>query len=264
MRKYWAFYLAGLQRMTSYRGPLVLWALMSLISLTTIVAVWLSSSSGNEIAGYTKNQLITYAIIGVVISGLITFNPFGGVKQKIKDGSFATIVMLKPYSFFTERLVWELTWKSVAAFFNLTVAVVFSFFLFDRLDFSTFALHPFLFFWSLSGAALLQFSFTMCLALIAFWFTEIESLNSLKWIALSILGGSSLPITFIPDVFQTVIKILPFRYMYSLPLEIILNKISADEMHVSLLIQLAWIFIFVILYKLIFSRGVKKYVSVGQ
>ncbi len=264
MNKYWALFKAGSMRMISYKGPTIIWAICSLISLVTVVALWLSVSSGPLLAGYTKDQLITYAIVGVIASAIINFNPFPGAKRQIKDGSFATSVMLKPLSFYKERFVWESTWRIYFTAFNLITFIAACIVFAQFLSFSMEILNlPFLLV-TVGGAIVLQFTLSMCLALLAFWFTEVDSLNSLKWIALAILGGTALPISFIPGLFQVLVRLLPFRYMYSLPMEIFFNKLSTQEIIFGIFIQVIWLGIFLLIYKNLYNNGIKKYVSVGQ
>ncbi len=70
MRKYWAFYKAGLQKMFVYRGPMIIWVIGNVLSFLTIVGVILSSQSGETLGGYTKPELITYYLIGIFFGWL--------------------------------------------------------------------------------------------------------------------------------------------------------------------------------------------------
>lgn len=264
MHKYWAFYKIGFTRMSVYRGPLLIWAVCSCLSLITIVAVWFASATHGTIAGYSKNQLITYAILGVLMGGLLNWNPFPGVKSRIKDGTIAGKTLTKPYSYFLERIMWELSWKSYAIFFNLAVVVIATIFLYKNLVLAPMQISSVILLIAIIGACLLQFTFAFCLALLTFWFTETDAIGSTRFLCMTLLGGSSIPIAFIPASYQGIVRLLPFRYMYSLPMEIMLNKVPGSEVLIDLIIQYGWLLIFILLYKLMWNNGLKRYVSVGQ
>ncbi|MDP1743502.1 MAG: ABC-2 family transporter protein, partial [Candidatus Amesbacteria bacterium] len=58
-------------------------------------------------------------------------------------------------------------------------------------------------------------------------------------------------------------KFLPFRYMYSFPLEIILGKLAGKEIVFGFTVGIIWILILVIIYKTMWSKGTKAYTSAG-
>lgn len=250
--------------MLNYWGPQLVWIISSMLSLVTIVALWVSADSGADIAGYSKDQLITYAIVGLAAGAFINFNPFPGAKGKIKDGSFASHYMLKPVSFFFERLVWETTWRTYFLAFNVaaTIIALIIFSQYVEFSFEITSLPSLVI--AIGLATLLQFTFTMCLSLVAFWYTEVNALNTFKYVALGVLGGMAIPISFIPGYFQQLVMLLPFRYMYSFPMEIFFSKISGSQIIYGLILQIFWLSVFLILYKVMYRSGVKKYVSVGQ
>ncbi len=264
MLKYWTIYNAGLSRMFVYYGPLLIWSICSALSLIAVVAVWQASQAPGLIATYTKDQLITYAVLGILMMGILNFNPFPSVRTQIKDGTMASRILLKPVSFFFERLAWELSWKSTQIFFNFAVFAIGALLLFNNLVFPTLQVGLYLLIPTMIFAALIQFTFAFCMALFSFWFTEVEAIGSLRWIAIGILGGSAIPISFIPQNLQWIIKILPFRYMFSFPMEIIFGKVSGTEIYTGILVQGLWLVVLIGLYKLMLRSGIKSYVSVGH
>lgn len=59
MRKYWTFFKLNLQEALEYRGAMLVWILGSFLTLIVWVSLWETISSGNLIAGYTKQELIS-------------------------------------------------------------------------------------------------------------------------------------------------------------------------------------------------------------
>ena len=102
------------------------------------------------------------------------------------------------------------------------------------------------------------------MALLAFWFTKVDTLDALFWAGRIIFGGQVVPISFLPGIFKTLAYALPFRYMFSFPLEIYFNKLDSLQLISGLIMQIIWIMIFLLSYKVLFSRGVKAYESYGN
>ncbi|KKU92139.1 MAG: hypothetical protein UY21_C0005G0028 [Microgenomates group bacterium GW2011_GWA1_48_10] len=250
--------------MSAYRGPLLVWSICSVLSVIEIVAIWLAADANSLIATYSRNQLITYSLLGTILGGLLNWNPFIGVKENIKDGTIASQALLKPISYIFERLFWELSWKSGAIIFNLSVFLIALLFLRQNFELPIGSVSPPFFLLSALLAMTIQFFFSFNLALIAFWTTEVSPLNSLRWLGMSILGGSVIPIAFIPENFQPIVHLLPFRYMYSFPVEIIFNKLSSSEIMTGIFVQILWALFLVLIYKLLWKFGIRTYVSVGQ
>lgn len=263
MRKYWVYYKTGMAQVMAYRGSLLVWLVCNFISLATGVAVWLSVSNRGVLGGYTISQLITYYVLGIFIGWTINWNPFPGTKKEIKSGSIAA-TLVKPVSFLGQRAMWEASWRSVSMVFGLGGTLVAGFVLAEHISLPNIGSNLFLLGISFVLATSLQFMLGMCLALLAFWFTEIEGLASMRWIALEVLGGMAIPLGFIPQSFVLMVKLLPFRYMYSFPMEIIFAKVSGADLFKGLILQTIWLAIFIVIYRLMWERGLKAYVSIGQ
>lgn len=65
MRKYFAFYTGNIKNVLAYRGPIVVWIASNILNLLVILAVWMVAAGGSTFGGYTRNELITYYIVGL-------------------------------------------------------------------------------------------------------------------------------------------------------------------------------------------------------
>ena len=92
---------------------------------------------------------------------------------------------------------------------------------------------------------------------------EAESQDGFFWASRSILGGEGIPVALFPVGLLSIIKILPFRYMYSFPLELALGKLSTSEVIFGFVAGLTWIFILTVIYKIMWEKGTKTYTSAG-
>lgn len=264
MRKYWAFYSLGIQNTLAYRGPIFFWLAGNIISMVVMIAVWLSVDSDGVMGSYSKNELITYYIIAFGLEWFVNWYPFNWIREEIKNGDIVGTALLKPLSYFGKAFAAEASWHSITVFLGLGITLIFT------LAFQQFFIPivnisqiPILII-AILLAAFLTFSFSICLGLLTFWVLETEMLFDLYWAILALLGGQLLPITFLPPVVQKISELLPFRYMFSFPLEIYFGKATHQGIFSGLLAQVFWIFILVTLYKFLWTKGTRKYEAWGN
>jgi ABC-2 type transport system permease protein len=263
MRKYFAFYKTSLQNSFVYRGPMFIWLASNALSLVTAIAIWFSASAGQTIGGYTKPELITYYVAALFLQWLTGWFPFYGIRDEIKDGGIVNAIV-KPVSYYWRKFSEESGWHVISSSAGLATTFLFAFFLRHYIVFSLPLAKLVVLALSIILAIFVVFSFSLCMGLLSFWFLEVAALDSLFWIARLILGGQGLPISFIPPAFQPLVRLLPFRYMFSFPLEIYFEKVSRMEIIQGIIIQLFWIAILVQVYKLMWSRGRRAYTAFGQ
>lgn len=264
--KYLAFFKNQFSATIFYRGSILVWIFSNLVFLIVIVSVWLSASSTQAIGGYSISELISYYLAGFFLHWVVNWLPFYSTSDEIKSGEIIASSLTKPFSFYWRKFFEEAGWHSFAVIMGLTLTLILAVILQQQ------GLVAFEFTWGrLLWAALAVFlaifsvfGFSLCLGLLAFWFTEVWTVDTLFWAGRNFLGGWYLPISFFPGVFQTIIRILPFRYLFSFPLEIFFGKLSLREIMLGFTVSLFWILFFTLLYKIMWERGRKAYTSFGQ
>jgi ABC-2 type transport system permease protein len=112
-------------------------------------------------------------------------------------------------------------------------------------------------------AFLLRFFVEWTLALAAFWTTRVNALNQMYFVAMLFLSGQVAPLTLFPPAVQTVATLLPFRWMISFPLELLLGSLTTQEMLIGFAAQAAWIAIGLVLLRLVWRAGVRVYSAVS-
>lgn len=264
MRKYWAFCKANIQNTIAYRGPILVWLVCNILSLITIVAVWLSSSGGKTIGGYSKPELISYYIAALFLEWVVGWFPFYWLSDEIKNGEIIISTLIKPISIFKKALALELGWHLVSSWVGLAASLFLVFFFRQTVTFNFYFSRFAILIPVITLSILITFSLSLCMGLLAFWFTEIAAIDSIYWMARTILGGQGIPISFIPNQYQILVKILPFRYMFSFPLEIYFGKLTEMEIIQGLIIQIFWFLILVRVYKLMWRTGRRAYTAFGH
>ena len=67
----------------------------------------------------------------------------------------------------------------------------------------------------------------------------------------------------LPGVWQTVVKAIPLQYLAYFPAAVFLGKITGAELAWGLALQLGWVLVFIIVCRLSFYFGVRRYSGFG-
>lgn len=109
----------------------------------------------------------------------------------------------------------------------------------------------------------LSISLTMIIYGIMFYTTSSRGIFNIYGIIAEFFAGSILPILFMPEFFQKLAYMLPFRLIVDLPFRLYIGNISVQDGCISVMLQIIWIVIFVTIGNLIMNNARKKVVSQG-
>ncbi len=263
MRKYWALFKIGLLNTVAYRGAMAIWILGGIFNFVAISFVWLSANSSGQIASYSKNSLITYYLLTLLLWRIVGWFPFSWIKQEIKDGAIIGQVLLKPVSMYFRVFAAEISWHVISSLVGLVLFAVLVKIFQQYFVLETDVFRLTLVSLSTVISIFVVYTSSLCIGLSTFWLTETSMIDNLYWGFLTILGGSLLPISFIPVGYQTVVKLLPFRYMFSFPLEIYFGKLTNIETVTGFFIGTFWVVFLTWIYRIMWQKGVKVYSSWG-
>ncbi len=98
---------------------------------------------------------------------------------------------------------------------------------------------------------------------LAFWLTNIWSVTTIKNVLVNVLSGSMIPLWFMPDWLQGVLKYTPFSSVYFTPVQIYLGELDFAQIFIKCVIQLAWVLLLFLLGDLLWRMGEKKLVVQG-
>jgi len=264
MRKYLVYTRLSIQNTFAYRGPMLVWVISNLLTIFTWIAVWLSADSSGLIGGFTKSGLITYYVFSLLMRWLTDWFPFYWLKYDIANGKIVGDMLTKPVSaywqVFCNELGWHIVSFNVGIFSTLLVAIPFSSLL--EINFSPSQI--FLSLLSTILAIFVVFNYSMCQSTLAFWFTNINAVDSIHWIGRVLLGGQGLPFTFLSGTLSFLAIFLPFRYMFSLPLEILFGQLNQPVIFQGILFQTIWSLVLYLIFKIMWHYGQKSYSAFGN
>lgn len=259
--KYFRTYLLSLEAEFASWANIAGWFLVASIPSLVLVLVWLAILGGRQsLGGLTKSDFLVYYIF-ITFGWYIVGGSFGlTVGRRIKDGSINNS-LLKPYNFVIEQAIREQAWKTLSFIISFPALAAVLFFLRDVIVVSfTYDQIAFLAVSLLLGA----FNFALVEAIIglsALWIVEMWPIEHVKEILLSLFGGFYVPLSLMPEKVLFLANILPFKYMFYIPVSILLNKSTSPVVDIGL--QAMYIGILFGVYKLMWHFGIKKYEAIG-
>jgi len=101
------------------------------------------------------------------------------------------------------------------------------------------------------------------LALSAFWITRVSAVNQGYYIAALFLAGQVAPLALLPSPVRVAASILPFRWMISFPVELLMGRLTPVQALAGLTAQAGWLVLAFVLLRIVWRAGVKIYSAVG-
>jgi ABC-2 type transport system permease protein len=264
LRKYWHIYLIGWQSAVTYRAELYIWLFIEAIPLVVMLVLWVSVyQQGNTLTGYNLSQLLTYYLIGHLISAITEAHFELDVVDQINDGSVAQY-FLKPVSFKKLMITGESSWKSFSFLFSqLPLLLAIIFLAQDWLIFPS-PISSILVIIIVFFGFILDSLMSLLVIAGAFFIDEGRSLSHLKWMLTGIFSGMILPLSLYPQWLENLSRALPFQFKFAVPMEVYLGKISPIQSVQFILFEIFWIIILYFGVKLSWLVATKKFTAVGN
>jgi ABC-2 type transport system permease protein len=96
-----------------------------------------------------------------------------------------------------------------------------------------------------------------------FWFLEIGSFLYVVQTVVFFVSGQLFPLDLLSPFWAGLFKALPFQYMAYFPAAVFLGKVQGAELVRGLLIEAAWAAALVVLSRLLYARGRRRYSAYG-
>ncbi|WP_425619448.1 ABC transporter permease [Anatilimnocola sp. NA78] len=256
----------SLQERLVYRGDFALGTLMRFLPIVTQVFLWYAifkTMSGGTIAGYSYEEFVAYYLLTMVARAFSSMPGLSSqIAGQIRSGEIKKFLIqpIDPIGFLLlSRIAHKLAFYSVAAGpFALVFFLCRSYFP-GWPDLTTLAA----FVLSLGFAFLLGYFLEACLGLIGFWMLEVSSMLFVYMLFSFFLSGHMFPIDMLSEPWQSIVRFLPLQYLAYFPAAVLLKKITGWELVWGLVIEVGWIVFFIVLARVMWARGVRRYSSYG-
>jgi ABC-2 type transport system permease protein len=116
---------------------------------------------------------------------------------------------------------------------------------------------------AIAVANLLSFLLHYPLQGVAFWAENVWSLNVMLRFTADLLGGLMLPLAIFPGWAQELLSWLPFAYLFSFPVTVLLGQVDDARYLAGLATALAWCAVFALVGRAVWRRGLASYAGAG-
>lgn len=273
--KWWTMLRISLEERLVYRGDFALGTLMRFLPFVTQVFFWgavyqavgaeKSAASGSEptVAGYTYHEMIAYYLLTQIARAFSSMpNLASSIALQIRNGEIKKY-LIQPVDLvgflLLSRIAHKLVYYTVAAG---PFALVF----YLCRDFFNGWPEPSIllaFVASLVMSFLLGFFLEATLGMLGFWFLEVSSLLFVYMLFNFFFSGHMFPIDMLPGIWGTLVRAMPLQYLAYFPAAVFLGKIQGAELAWGLAIQAAWLVFFIVMCRVAFYLGVKRYSGFG-
>lgn len=262
MKKYITLARAELLDAINNRGEVFLYVLLETAPLFIMSSLWISNQTGVVSLGYSSAQLVTYYLIMLIISRMTGFYFDEGMQIEIRDGSFSKFLVKPlaiPFAFIPQNIGGKIIHVGIML---SAIILVFSMFLGNYLIWPSF-INLVLFVISVMAAYLIQYSLSVLVTAVAFYMEQSSAVIHLKWMFDVVAGGYMIPVDVYPIWLQSIINLLPFKYIYFVPASIVLSKFSFTQSLIQIGVGYIWVIILLFTSHTFWKRGVERYSAVG-
>ncbi len=267
LRKYYNIFRVSLIERMAYRGDFLLGTCLRFFPLITTVLLWHAVYAGSgrqRLAGdYTLDEMIAYLLL-INISRMFSSMPglSAGISYDIREGHLKKY-LVQPLDLIGYLFAYRAAHKvayivSASVPYALLFIVCSGYFhgLPDSLTFLGWIA-------SLLLGFVIGFYFEVGVGMIGFWFLEVTSLlwviNTLNYF----VSGQMFPLELLGDRWAALLKALPFQYLAYFPATVFLGKVQGPELARGLLIEAGWAVGMVVLARLFYARGLRRYSAYG-
>lgn len=258
-----ALWRNGLATMLQYRGEIFLWAIWGVIYPAVAIAMWSAALSGSDsgtIKGFDQHQFAAYFLLTMLVGHFGTAWDAYEMGYMVRSGRMSTS-LLRPILPMWSSVAGNLAYKVVTLSLLVPIWVVFAFF--TKPEFNTTGAHIVLGIPALIFGSALNYLWGYNIACLAFWTTRVDAISEFWFGGSLVFGGRLAPLALLPVAMQWVAAFLPFKWILWFPSEVLTGRIRLGDAALGLLGQIAWLAAGVLVFRLVWHAGLKRYSAVG-
>lgn len=261
MRAYIEFMKKSFVNNMSFRSNYFFGLLNTIILIFVNVSIWKALYGGQvEIKGISFPMVVTNFVIGLSFSNALSVNDFM-ISSKVRGGQIA-MDLLKPLNINATMIFQTLgnnLFRIISYFIpSLLVSLIF----FKILPPSSISILIYVVLAVFLGFLIL-YNISYIISVLSFWFVNIWSFSTIKNVFIGVLTGTMLPLWFMPDWVNRIIKYTPFDVIFFAPIKIYLGQMDMNAIYSVFIKQIVWIVILFAIGQVLWLRGIKKLVVVG-
>lgn len=250
----------GVAETVAYRGEFLIWILTTTQPLI-MLGLWTSVAREGAFQGFSASRFVAYFLATLIVRQLTSSWVAWQMSEEVRSGAMAMRLLrpIHPFFAYAATHVAAIPFRSVIA---LPIALV----LLLSSGASALVAEPLqlaLLVPSLVLAWLITFALLFAIGALAFFLTQTMAIANVYFGLFALFSGYTMPLELLPRPLAAVAAWLPFRFMLSLPVELMTRAMSAGELANLFIGQLAWTVGTLALALGLWRAGVKRFESVG-
>lgn len=253
LRIYWA-------RTLEYRVQILIWILSGAVPLV-MLAVWLSLAQEGPIGSFDAGTFVGYYLAAIFLRRMTGVWIIWDLSRDIRTGGLSAR-LLRPLHPLHYDLARTLASRPLQALLvGPPIALALWLYPGRQLDLS--ALNLLQVAAATGMALLLEFFFQYAIGLTAFWTSQAVAFHEV-WFFIKALGsGYVIPLALMPEGVRRLLDWTPFPMMLSFPLEMLLGRLSPEQVARGFLVQSLWLLFAVLLVAGLWRQGIRRYEAFG-
>ncbi len=252
----------GVAETVAYRAEFVIWMLTTTLPLV-MLGLWTSVAAEQPFQHYAQEDFVAYFLAMLIVRNLTGSWVVWQINEEVRSGALS-MRLLRPIHPFAGYAATHLSAIPLRALIALPIAVI----LLISSARGVLADTPVelaLFAASVLGAWLLTFSVLVTIGAAAFWVERSTGLFDVYLGVFSVLSGYLLPLTLLPGWLQSIAAYAPFRFMLSVPVEILIGRAGTVEDAAWLVAQqYLWAAGAVVVALAVWRAGLRRYEAYGS
>ena len=258
---YWIRIQTCLATLAQYRASVVIWTLALVIEPVIYMVVWtLVARDGGEIGGYSQGEFAAYYLTWILVRHFTVAIRPDTIEKRVGRGEFSPLLMQPIHPIHGDIA------DIIALKLFVLPTVVITLFALVFVFPPTFNLH----WWSIPAFVItlllafpIRFLFTWLLGLVAFWTIWARSIYGVFTVAEIFLTGRLAPLALLPGWAQILASFLPFRWMLVFPVEVLIGKVTLEDVLIGIAIQVVALVLLALLLDIVWRKAVRRYAAVG-
>ena len=256
----------GLSDAMQYRLNFMLGLISIIFPITIQLFIWNAVYSGKGdtiVYDFSYHQMIFYTLLSAIVSKFVASDGFEGeINQDIKYGGLNKY-LVKPISYSGYRISCSLGKKvpqaMVIVILLVIVLTVCSIVLKETLE----PIRVIAFFISICLGTVLNLIHVYCISALAFWISDAGSFFQISALVVNVFSGGIFPLEIFGDTVNRIFNYLPYKYTIYYPVTIVNGKLESTRIAEVIGLQFFWILVLMLLSKVLWRIGMKKYNAIG-
>jgi ABC-2 type transport system permease protein len=252
------------QRNFTYRFTVLSYRIGEIAEVLVLILMWsaIYANSGSAIKGFTLNEMISYVLVGNLISVAVRNFLVASVSKDISMGRLS-MFLVKPIPYLKYVFINEIGRSFLSTVISIaTQGIVIAFFL-NKIYINLEPAYLLIILMMIILAFIIEFQMNFLIGTIAFWTDEVDGIQSTIDRIKRFFSGGYFPLSLLPVALTSAGLLLPFAYTFFVPAALYLKKMDLKQGVHGLFIQVAWILILSVIIHIVWKKGLKRFEAAG-